>query len=200
MTQPKLAPRPGSPPVGLIGKLNGEHHRAAVNVFMLIVIAHWGEHIIQSIQIWGLGWERKESLARRGLWFPWLVSSEVLHYGYAFVMLIGLWVLRHGFVGRARRWWMASFWIQAWHHLEHFLLIGQAVLGATLLGNAAPTSIVQLVVPRVELHLFYNVVVFLPMIVAVYLHLRPNPAERQLMSCSCDPRRALPSMAGAAAR
>lgn len=180
----------------LVTKLNGDSHRAALNIFMFIVIAHWAEHVVQAVQIWGLGWPRAEALGVLGVPFPWLVSSEALHYGYALVMLIGLWVLRHGFVGRGRKWWMASFWIQAWHHLEHFILLAQAVIGVNLLGNAVPVSIVQLMVPRVELHLFYNVAVFLPMVVAVYLHLRPSQAEFRQMSCSCHGRAAVavPSM------
>lgn len=175
---------------GLVEKLNGSHHRAALNVFMFIVIAHWAEHIIQAIQIWGLGWERSEALGLLGVPFPWLVSSESLHYGYALVMLIGLWVLRHGFVGRGRWWWMLAFGIQAWHHLEHLLLLGQAVVGANLFGREVPVSLVQLIIPRVELHLLYNAVVFLPMVVGVYLHLRPNRSERQRLSCSCHRPRA----------
>lgn len=180
----------------LVTKLNGEHHRAALNVFMFIVIAHWAEHIIQAIQIWALGWAREDALGLLGVPFPWLVSSEALHYGYALVMLLGLWVLRHGFVGRGRRWWMASFWIQAWHHLEHLLLLGQVALGAHLLGNAAPVSVVQLVVPRVELHLLYNAAVFLPMLVGVYFHLRPTRAEYRRLTCSCHPQRSAPLAAG----
>lgn|SRR5574341_1328932 len=39
--------------------------------------------------------------------------------------------------------------------------------------------------PRVELHLFYNAAVFVPMIVAALLHTHPNPAERKLMPCAC---------------
>ncbi len=39
-----------------------------------------------------------------------------------------------------------------------------------------PTSIIQLWVPRVELHLFYNTIVFIPMIIGMYYHLFP-PAE-----------------------
>jgi hypothetical protein len=35
-------------------------------------------------------------------------------------------------------------------------------------GNAVPTSILQLWFPRLELHLFYNTVVFVPMVVAMY--------------------------------
>jgi hypothetical protein len=156
---------------------------------MFVVIAHWGEHVVQAIQIWLLGWTRPEALGLLGVPFPWLVSSESLHYGYALVMLLGLWILRHGFVGRGRKWWMAAFLIQAWHHLEHLILLGQAVVGANLLGNAVPISIVQLIVPRVELHLLYNAAVFLPMVVGIYYHLRPSRSEYRQLDCSCHPRR-----------
>jgi hypothetical protein len=152
---------------------------------MVIVIAHWAEHVVQAIQIWGLSWDREQALGLLGVPFPWLVSSESLHYGYALVMLLGLWTLRLGFVGRGHAWWMAAFWIQAWHHLEHLVLLSQAVAGANLLGRPGPVSIVQLVAPRVELHLFYNAAVFLPMVAAVYLHLRPSRREFREMSCSC---------------
>ena len=37
-----------------------------------------------------------------------------------------------------------------------------------------PTSIAQLVFPRVELHLFYNTIVTIPMVVAMFYHLRPK--------------------------
>lgn len=42
-------------------------------------------------------------------------------------------------------------------------------------------------VPRVELHLFYNTIVFLPMAVAMYYHLFPPAAEasRAQYSCAC---------------
>lgn len=169
----------------LVTRLNRDHHRAALNVFMIIVIAHWAEHLVQAIQIWGFSWDREHALGLLGVPFPWLVSSESLHYGYALVMLLGLWTLRLGFVGRGRAWWMAAFWIQAWHHLEHLLLLSQAVAGANLLGRPGPVSIVQLVVPRVELHLFYNAAVFLPMVAGVYYHLRPSRREFREMSCSC---------------
>jgi hypothetical protein len=108
---------------------------AALNVFMVIVIAHWAEHVVQAIQIWGLSWDREQALGLLGVPFPWLVSSESLHYGYALVMLLGLWTLRLGFVGRGHAWWMAAFWIQAWHHLEHLVLLSQAVAGANLLAS-----------------------------------------------------------------
>lgn len=169
----------------MIRRLNQEYHRVALSAFMLIVLAHWAEHVAQAVQIWMLGWTRPDAKGVLGLAWPWLVTSEWLHYGYALLMLAGLWLLRGGMVGRARTWWLAALAIQAWHHVEHLLLLIQALTGDNLFGRAVPTSIVQLVIPRVELHLFYNAVVFLPMVVAMVLHLRPRPAEYRAMSCSC---------------
>jgi len=169
----------------LLSALNGRYHRAALGVFLFIVLAHWAEHIVQAFQIWGLGWSRPQARGVLGMPFPWLVKQEWLHYGYALVMLIGFIVLRHGFTGRSRAWWTVALGIQIWHHFEHLLLLGQALLGVNLAGKAAPTSILQLIVPRVELHLFYNAVVFLPMVVAMYVHLRPTRREYEAMSCSC---------------
>jgi hypothetical protein len=48
-----------------------------------------------------------------------------------------------------------------------------------------PTSIAQLWVPRVELHLFYNTIVFVPMIVGMYYHLFPPEPRRGGRKCSC---------------
>lgn len=170
---------------GLIARLNGSSHRAALNVFLVIVVAHWAEHLVQAYQIWALGRPRPQARGVLGQYFPWLVSSEWLHYGYAIVMLVFLFLLRPGFVGRARTWWTVALAIQFWHHIEHFLLLLQAQTSTVYFGQKVPTSILQLVAPRVELHLFYNSVVFIPMLVAMYLHLRPNQAEAAKTSCSC---------------
>jgi len=167
--------------------LNGEHHRAALNIFMVVVIAHWAEHIAQAIQIWGLGWPRPQARGLLGVPFPWLISTEWLHYGFAIVMLAGLWLLRGGFTGNARTWWMVAFGIQFWHHIEHLLLLIQAQTGHYIAGRAVPTSLLQLYLPRVELHLFYNTIVFIPMVIAVYLHMRPRESELAAMTCSCRP-------------
>jgi hypothetical protein len=169
------------------GLLNTRHHKTALTVFAIVVVGHWAEHLAQAFQIYALGWPRPEAGGVLGLAVPVLVTSEWLHYGYAILMLVGFVVLRHGFTGRSRTWWNAAMWIQVWHHFEHLLLLLQALTGAFLLGSAAPTSIAQLVFPRVELHLFYNAVVFAPMVVAMVLHLRPRPEERALMRCSCAP-------------
>jgi len=162
--------------------LNTRWHRAALTVYAVIVIGHWAEHLFQAAQIYVLGWPRPQSLGLLGMAYPWLVSSEWMHYGYAVIMLVAFVTLRHGFTGRARRWWDTAMWIQVWHHAEHLLLLVQAMTGAYLLGASAPTSIAQLVFPRVELHLFYNTIVTIPMVVAMVLHRRDHSSEA---ACTC---------------
>ena len=152
--------------------LNPAHQRRNVMLFMVVVLAHWLEHIFQAVQIWLLGWPRPKALGAVGEAFPGLVTSESLHYGYALVMLVGIILLRPGFTGTARTWWTIALAIQIWHHIEHLLLLGQAQAHHPLFGAAKPTSIVQLIAPRVELHLFYNALVFTPMVVAIYLQSR----------------------------
>jgi hypothetical protein len=178
---------------GRMSALNGRYHRLALVAFMVVVIAHWAEHIAQAVEIWGLGWKVSQARGVLGLPFPWLVRSEWLHYGYALVMLAALWILRHGLTGQARRWWRLALGIQIWHHLEHLLLLVQAATGVYLLGAKAPTSLLQLFFPRVELHLFYNTIVTIPMVVALLLHRRPNATDRAEMRCGCAADR-LPSL------
>jgi hypothetical protein len=169
----------------MIEKLNVGWHERALQIFLAIVLAHWAEHLVQAYQIWGLGWPIPESRGVLGYWFPWMVSSELLHYGYALIMLIGLWMLRTGFTGKAYTWWMVSFWIQFWHHIEHMLLQGQAIVGENLFNSPVPVSIVQVWIPRVELHLIYNTLVFIPMIIAMYMHMFPKRGEEAHIKCSC---------------
>ena len=83
----------------LMERLNGSHHELALRLFMAIVLAHWAEHLLQGFQIYGLGWPVPEARGLVGYFFPWVIQSETLHYGYAIVMLIGLWTLRGGFAG-----------------------------------------------------------------------------------------------------
>ncbi len=170
---------------GLVRALNGRYHRLALNSFMVVVLGHWAEHVAQAYQIWGLGWPRPKARGLLGEAYPWLVTSEWLHYGYALVMLIGLFLLRSGFTGRSRTWWTVALVIQFWHHFEHLLLLIQAQTGHYFFGKAVPTSILQLAFPRVELHLFYNSIVFIPMVIGMYFHLRPSHAEHEAAACSC---------------
>jgi len=166
-------------------RLNAQGHERALQGFTVIVLAHWAEHLLQAFQIYGLGWPVPQARGALGYFFPYLVTSEMLHYGYALVMLAGLWVLRSGFTGESdRKWWTIALSIQFFHHIEHFLLQSQYLLGHNLFGRPVPTSILQLWVPRVELHLFYNTIVFIPMMIAMYYHMFPSPAATR-QQCTC---------------
>jgi hypothetical protein len=166
-------------------RLNSAWHERTLQLFTGIVLLHWAEHLTQAYQVYVLHWPMHHALGFLGLAFPWLVHSEVLHYAYAVIMLVGIWALLPGFVGKSRAWWMAALVIQFWHHIEHALLQGQVIAGHTLFGAAAPTSIIQLFVPRLELHLVYNTIVFVPMMVGMYYHLFPSAPEAAHMRCSC---------------
>lgn len=167
-------------------RLNSEWHKRSLQLFMFIVLAHWAEHLVQAVQIYVLGWPRPQAGGVLGLWFPFLVSSELLHYGYAIVMLVGLWILRKGFTGTSRKWWTVALVIQFWHHIEHALLQTQAILNHNLLGSPVPLSFLQMVFPknRVEIHLFYNAIVFIPMMIGMYYHMFP-PSEEAPATCTC---------------
>lgn len=197
-----------------IDRLNAEWHKWALQSFAAIVLMHWAEHLFQAFQIYVLHWPLSEARGLLGLPFPWLVKSEAMHYAYAIIMLIAFWIYRKGFVGRSYYWWMAAFWIQFWHHIEHALLQGQVIAGANLVGAPAPISFIQLLgylegtpetgfgglmgdapghvfsplmlaVRRVEVHLFYNTIVFIPMVVAMYYHMFPSAGEEAHMQCTC---------------
>src|SRR5215831_7404848 len=145
MAQGAVIPRPSvADGETFLEKLNGRWHETALWLFAVIVLAHWTEHVLQAIQIFILGWPRPAARGALGLIFPWLVSSETLHYGYALIMLVGLLALRPGFSGRSRTWWNVALGIQVWHHFEHLLLISQVILGYHLFGAPTVTSILQL--------------------------------------------------------
>jgi hypothetical protein len=167
-------------------KLNSKWHERALQIFMAIVLAHWAEHLFQAYQIYVMGWPRPKANGLVGLWYPWLIKSEVLHYGYALVMLIGIWVLRKGFTGTAKKWWTVALVIQFWHHIEHFLLIYQAATHHNFWGQPVPCSVLQLFFPRVELHLFYNSIVFIPMVIGMYYHMFPPAGEQGHAVCTCE--------------
>jgi hypothetical protein len=184
------------PQTSFIDRLNSTGHEVALKGFMFIVLAHWAEHFVQAFQIYVLGWPVPEARGVLGLFFPWVIRSETLHYGYAIVMLVGLFVLRSGFApGRERTWWTIALGIQFFHHIEHGLLQLQAILGTPFFGRPVYTSLAQLWVPRVELHLFYNTIVFVPMVIAMYYHMFPEPSAKHACTCAVGDRRPVPAAA-----
>ncbi len=176
-------PYPGT---GFVAKLNSAFHERSLWLFMVVVMGHWAEHVIQGAQIWLLDMERADSLGGLGLLAPVLVSSEALHFGFAITMLTGLVLLRPGFTGASRGWWNASLALQGWHFVEHAVLLAQVVVGVNLFGSPVPSSLLQPFIPRAELHLLYNLVVFVPMVVAMWLHSRPQPAGTITCTCAAE--------------
>ncbi len=175
----------GNPTGSIYENLNTRWHKVALLSFLAIVLFHWLEHIIQAIQFFVLSWARPMSMGLVGMYYPWLMKTEVLHYGFALVMVIGLWVLRKGFTGTSYKWWMAAFWIQFYHHFEHFILFYQAQTQQFWFGGTVPTSVGQIWIPRIELHLIYNALVFIPMVVAMYYHMYPPAGETVKPTCTC---------------
>jgi hypothetical protein len=198
----------------LIDKLNAEWHKPALLLYTAIVLLHWAEHLAQAVEVYVLGWPLKQSFGMLGMLWPWLTKSESLHYFYAVFMLVVFWVLRKGFVGRSYYWWMAAFWIQFWHHIEHALLQYQVIVGHNFFGAPAPISMIQMIgflegtpaggfnglmtgppahpwsalmlaVRRLEVHLVYNSIVTIPMVVAMFYHMFPSPGEEAHMGCNC---------------
>ena len=51
------------------------------------------------------------------------------------------------------------------------------------MGSPVPISILQMWIPRVELHLFYSVV-FIPMVLGMYYHMFPSKDEAGA-ACTC---------------
>ena len=152
-------------------------HARGLLLFLALVAAHMAEHVVQMAQL-AMGVPRAQALGLLGLAWPWLVRSEALHYAYAMATLVGLLVLRPGFRGGARRAWTVAIVLAVWHHVEHAVILAQAVTGQYLYGAGAPMSLLQLLLPRAELHMAYNVMVTLPLGVAAWLHLRaPRPAR-----------------------
>lgn len=184
---------PHSRTPNLLAGLNSQWHYKALTFYLIVVASHWMEHGVQAVQIYILGRPPAQALGLLGSSFPALVSSEALHYGYAMFMIAGLALLRPAFTDSAKKWWTAALLIQVWHFFEHLLLLAQVVVGANLLDKAKPVSIIQLVIPRVELHLLYNMLVLLPLLVAVALHWFPKTAgktkdaaaEADHRACSC---------------
>ena len=158
----------------LMQRLNGQLHAPALWVFMLIIVAHWLEHVLQIYQIYALGWAPSTAGGILGVIYPQLIESESLHFFYDFVQWAGIVILRSGFQGRARTIWTLALVIQTWHYIEHVLLMGQYLTGHFLFGAPHQISILQLWFPRAELHFVYNLLVFIPMVIAVHYYVKPK--------------------------
>ena len=62
--------------------------------------------------------------------------------------------------------------------------------------DPGPTEVQQFIA-RPELHLLYNLAVFVPMVVAMWLHTRPDQAEGNQCTCADAPVRVQPGASAA---
>ena len=120
-----------------------------MKLFYTVLKLHFLEHLAQMIQVYILNMPRTESLGLIGLWFPYLIRSEWLHFGFAIYTLNGIYRYTNN---------KTAFYLQLFHTVEHIILINQYFLGY------AATGIGGIWFPRIELHFFYNLIVLLPLI------------------------------------
>ncbi|MEM7331082.1 MAG: hypothetical protein AAF490_03245 [Chloroflexota bacterium] len=153
-------------------KLNTVWHEKALWAYIVIVLGHFSEHVIQIYQIYILGWLPKEAGGILGLWFPWLAESEILHIAYNGAMWIGILLLWKGVQGQSRTFWKWALIFQTWHLFEHVILMYQFVAKDYWFGGARQTSIGEIFFPRPELHFMYNFIVFVPLMIACFLYFR----------------------------
>jgi hypothetical protein len=161
--------------------VHGPWHVQMLTLFMVLVFFHFSEHLLQAGQAFVLQWPRAASGGLLGLWRPDLASSEVLHFAYNLFQLFGLVVLLGGFSGRARFWWKVAIGFQCWHFFEHALLQTQWLTKMYLYGANKQMSLLEVILPRIELHFIYNVLVMVPMLLALafYIQDRRTKARHQ---------------------
>lgn len=146
--------------------------------FMTVVVLHFFEHVVQAYQFFVLGWPRKESLGLLGVWHPWLIHSEWLHYSLAIFMLVGLVHLRSGIPeGKPRQWWDVAIVLQFFHHIEHLVPLVQALTGRYIYGASKPMSIMEYFIPRLELHFIYNCIVMTPIVMSMLLMMKKGKQD-----------------------
>lgn len=148
--------------------LNTRYYKAAMGLFVFTIIFHLIEHFTQTGQVYICGWDRADAKGLIGITYPRLIESEWFHFLYGVEMLLGLLLFKMSFSGKAASWWKITIGIQVWHLFEHSLLLSQYLSGAYLFNSPVPISIIQLIIPRIELHLFYNLIVVAPMVIAMY--------------------------------
>lgn len=161
-------------------KVNNPWHERVLWLFLVLVLGHFSEHIVQIYQIYGLGWLPKDAGGILGLQFPFLVTSEYLHIFYNGLTWVGVVLLRSGIKGRALTWWNITLAFASWHLFEHIILQYQYMSGNFWFGATVQTGIGQLWFPRPELHFVYNLTVFTPMMLTYYYYFyRKSPSLEQ---------------------
>lgn len=151
----------------VLDNLNGTRHLQSLLLYLVIVIGHFSEHLVQVAQVYILGWQPRLAGGILGLWLPGLARSEVLHLTYNSLQLVGLILLWPGFKRKAKAWWTFALFFQSWHFLEHVVLQIQYLTGNYLFDASSQRSILEIFFPRIELHLVYNLIVVIPTLIAI---------------------------------
>lgn len=141
-----------------------------MKIFGAVMVAHWLEHLFQAYQVYILHVHRECALGLLGMKYPWLVRTESLHFVFALLTWLGM-IYAGWFYFESRtavKIWVIGLIAAAWHLFEHMLLFEQAIRHRFLFGATQPISIIQLFVPRIELHLFYNSIITLLVLLALW--------------------------------
>lgn len=155
-----------------------------LKAFMVVMVAHWAEHLYQAYQVYGMHMPRNCAMGILGIWFPVLMTGEWLHFGFAILTFMFIAMTFDQFYGRARVWWNRALWFSTFHLMEHFGLFYQAQTGRYWFHRSVPTSVIQYFIPRIELHLFYNTIVTILVSVAMYYHFKRRKHEASAESCN----------------
>lgn len=142
-------------------------HTRMLWLYVALVFGQWLDYLTQVYQVYILGWQLKAVSGLFGLWFPDLVEAEVLHFGYNLLLFVGIFLLRNGFRGHARTYWNLMMAVQTWHLMEHTLLQLQQLTRQYPFDATEPTGMLQLWIPRVELHFLYILAVLVLMSIAI---------------------------------
>ena len=169
----------------LYERINGPWHSRALVIVFSPIFFHMFEHVLQVFQVYVLNIERADALGLLGIWLPRLMRAEVIHFGFSVYTLLAILVLGGAIVGRARWFGLVALSVQSWHLFEHTLLLTQRSTDNFFFGTAGPSSLVELLIPRVELHFAYNATVFTCILVAMLLHAYPPRGETVRPRCGC---------------
>jgi len=169
-----------------------EFWTAKMRIFLVLLAAHWLEHLFQAYQVYVLYLHRECALGFLGMKYPWLIRTEALHFVFALLTVVGFfWVSDWGFWdGKSIRFWRYGYRWSIWHLFEHTLLFAQALTHHNLFGRPAPISILQLIFPRIELHLFYNSIITVYVLMALLQdYLFKRDVRKQLNGMEIDHRK-----------
>lgn len=171
---------------GLLFRMNTRWHRTALFTLTGAAFAWW---LFQLSRGLGCPWVDDSALAM--LSFPLVLEfPELAGYVVAFLLLVGLWILRTGFRGRAERLWMAAFWVQFVDHLEYAVRAGIAIVDRGLATDLTPVGMLEYVFHNSYTHVLLATVVASLSAAAIYRHIHASPEEAVDHNCGCAARHA----------